>query len=371
MRIIALLLALLLPCLALAEEIIPYEVFTFSASLPQPLKEPLSSLGPDETLVLSGAAIQHNEYTGDGVVCYSAMALVQTGTGLRLYAAAQPAGQPWEVNDYTRLLRNNRNVSISVYQPEPNRIPQISIDYYTPDGLVSDLLVFWNSKLWCLNGHTAPGVSIANEKGMIAVQDAAGQESFRCLEPYFLDYMADISAFPTSREETRFLAWLPDSAPYAAGMTLYSVGANLRREPTGTSESLGKYARNVPMVYTGEQKHGTTWPWYQVRIGSTVGWMSGNYVADTPYCGYGPVPLGRTAEGCALYAAAGDKQPIAQLAPGTTFHILTEYRGMYHVCVPSGDISWAVDMDGLYGYVPVEGIMQGASPSALDARSAK
>lgn len=371
MRIIALLLALLLPCLALAEEIIPYEVFTFSASLPQPLREPLAALVPDETLVLSGAAIQHNEYSGNAVVCYSAMALVQTDAGLRLYAAAQPVGQPWEVNDYTHLLRDNRNVSISIYQPEPNRIPQISIDYHTPDGLHSDLLVFWNSQLWCLDGHTAPGVSITNEMGMIAVRDGVGQEKFRCHEPYFLDYMADIFAFPTSRAEAQALTWLPDYAPFTAGMTLYAGGANLRKEATSSSESLGKYARNVPMVYTGEQVQGRSWPWYQVRIGSTVGWMSGNYVADTPDWGYVPVPLGRTVADCPLYAAAGDKQPVALLAPGTTFHILTEYQGMYHVCVPTRDISWAVETAGVYGYVPTTDILTGASPSALDAQSAK
>ena len=47
-RILALMMLLLmLPVISLADEIIPYEVFTFSASLPERLKEPLSALIPD------------------------------------------------------------------------------------------------------------------------------------------------------------------------------------------------------------------------------------------------------------------------------------------------------------------------------------
>ena len=61
-RILALLLLLMLPVLSLADEISPYEVFTFSATLTDRLKEPLGSLIPDETKVISGAAIQHNGY---------------------------------------------------------------------------------------------------------------------------------------------------------------------------------------------------------------------------------------------------------------------------------------------------------------------
>ena len=40
---------------------------------------------------------------------------------------------------------------------------------------------------------------------------------------------------------------------------------------------------------------------------------------------------------------------------------------MYHICIPQNEISWAVDMEGLYGYIPQEGTLTGASPSVLDA----
>ena len=366
-RIFALLMALmLLPFAALAEEFVPYEVFTFSGLLPERLKEPLSAMISDESRIVSGAAIQHNA-DGAARAAYSALALVDTDEGPILLAAAWVDGQPWQVTDFTRLLRRDRNVSVSIYQPEASRIPRFSVDYASPQGLTSDLLIFWNDQLWCMSGHMAQGVAVTNEMGMIAVNDDDGQEKFRCAEPFFLDYMADISAFPTSRAEAQALSWLPDYASYAAGMTLYTLGANLRQEATTASCSLGMYAENVPMIFTGEQKQGSAWPWYQVRIGSTVGWMSGNYVDDEPALGLSPVPLGRTGSGCALYAAPGDDAPLAQLAPGTTFHILAEYEGMYHICIPTEEISWSVDTAGMYGYISTEGVLIAASPSALDA----
>ena len=377
LRLLALLMALLLPVFSFADEYIPYEVYTFSSSLPAPLKEPLSGLISSESRVLSGAAIFYNGYNSDRPepeyqTCYSAMMLVQSEQGLRLYAAAQPEGHPWEVNDYSHLLRESPNVSISIYRPQSTRVPQISIDYYTPGGLVSDVLCFWNNQLWCMKEYIdqGNGITVHNSMGMIDLTDAAGHESFRCNTPFFLDYMTAISDFPTCRAEAQDLSWLPDYTPASAGDIVYSCGANLRREPTTKSESLGIYAHNVPMVFTGEQKPGVSWPWYQVRIGDTIGWMSSNYVDDEPAWSYSPIPLGCTMNGCLLYGTPDNAQPIAQLQPGVVFHILTEYHDMYHICIPA-EITWAADVNGLYGYIHKVDIIQGASISALEAQSAQ
>ena len=235
--------------------------------------------------------------------------------------------------------------------------------------MVSDLMIFRRNRLWCMEGHIslAQNTTIANEMGMITVTDETGREKFRCADPFFLDYMADITAFPTSRSDAQALSWLPDYAPYTSGMLLYCQSANLRREATTKSESLGMYNANVSMIFTGEQAQGTSWPWYQVRIGDTTGWMSGNYAGTEPDFNFSPVPMGRTLDGCPLYAHPGDAQPLQQLEPGTTFHILTEYKGMYHICIPQGEISWLVDRNGLYGYIPPSDLPTAYSPSMLDA----
>ena len=60
--LVLLMLLMMLPVISLADETVPYEVCTFSATLPEQLKAPLSALIPDETKVISGAAIKHNGY---------------------------------------------------------------------------------------------------------------------------------------------------------------------------------------------------------------------------------------------------------------------------------------------------------------------
>lgn len=377
-RILSLLMILLLPVLALAEISPVYQVSTFSGRLPEALKEPLSSLIPDESRILSGALIRHNGYHVSGEDgpayrdCLSALVLVNADDGLRLYAAAQPEGQPWVISDYTRILRQGKNVSVSVYQPESNRIPVFSVDYAVQGGMMSDQFVFWGNMLWCVYAHSdeARGITIKNDHGSVAFTDAAGTRGYACLQPFYLDYMEDLSAFPITREAAERCAIAHETAFAAdvAANRAYAGGANLRTEPTGKSESLGVYASNTPMLLTGKQEQGVAWPWYQVQIGNTVGWMSSNYVNTAPYLGVDTVPLGRVTTTTPLCTSADDQQHAMELPAGASFHILTEYKGMYHICIPQGEISWAVDRDGVYGYIPMEGVLTGYSPSALDAQ---
>lgn len=377
-RILALLLLLILPVLSLADEISPYEVFTFSATLPDRLKEPLGSLIPDETKVISGAAIQHNGYHyGDSpssLDSYTAMVLVSTDDGPRLYAAAWVENLPWQVNDYTRFLRQQKNVYISVYKADTYRNPVLSVDYSVQGGIKSDLFCFFSNKLWCIDGHIDKGRGLTvtdTYPESIELTDGSNSKTYYCRMPFYLDYMADISAYPITREaaEAQAIAYETTVAADAAVNRVYASGAHLRKDPTGKSESLGVYAHNIPMTFTGEQKPGTQFPWYQVQIGDTVGWMSSNYVDLSPDYHFAPIPLGRTPEGCPLYASAKDKTPTTELAPGATFHILAEYDGMYHICIPQGELTWAVDPDGTYGYIPKKNVLTGYSPSALDAQA--
>ena len=377
-RILALMMTLLmLPILSLADEVSPYEVFTFSSSLPERLKEPLSVFVSDETKVISGAAIQHNGYhysdSPSSLDSYTAMVLVKTDDGPRLYAAAWVENLPWQVNDYSRFLRQQKNVYVSIYKPDTNRAPVFSVDYSVQGGIKSDLFCFFSNKLWCIDGHIDLGRGLtvmSTYPESIKMTDSNGSKDYTCSMPFYLDYMQDISAFPITREAAEALVIAHETAHAAdtAANRVYASGAHLRKDPTGKSESLGIYSHNVPMIFTGKQKPGTLFPWYQVRIGGITGWMSSNYVNPAPDVGIAPIPLGRTLAGCSLYTGANDKKPAAELAPGTTFHILTEYEDMYHICIPQNELTWAVDPDGTYGYIPVSGILTGYSPSSLDAQ---
>lgn len=375
-RILALMMiVMMLPAaLALAETTPLYQVSTFAGRLPERLQEPLSALISDENRIVSGAAIQHNDkfFQADVIATwesYCAMVIVDTDEGPLLLAASWVDGLAWQVDDFTRLLRREENVSVSIYQPEPNRFPVFSVDYPIQGGIISDTFEFRTNEIWQIDAHIDQlnGVIIENLWSELEVTDAQGKKRIPCNNPFFLNYMADISEFPTSREACEDLYRGPSYSVPQAGSIVYTGGANLRKEPTGKSESLGIYAHNVPMIFTGEQTPGTSNPWYQVQIGNTLGWMSSIYVKCHPDYGYSPIPLGRTTAGCPLYAHPGDAQPLQQLEPGTTFHILTEYKGMYHICIPQGEISWDVDRDGVYGYIPTSDLLTAYSPSMLDA----
>lgn len=376
-RILALLmLMMMLPAaLALAETTPLYQVSTFAGRLPERLKEPLSTLISDEIRIVSGAAIQHNSnfYDADEIASwdsYSAMLIVDTDEGPLLLAAAWVDGMPWQVSDFTRFLRRDESVSLSIYQPEPNRIPLFSVDYPGHGGMVSDLILFRGNRLWQLYGYIddAAGLQIFIDGNDATVIENGVRDFHDYPEPFWMDYLLDSSGFPTTRSEVETLDNAAASifvSNEAAGFG-YTVGSNLRREATAKSESLGLYGPDIPLILTGEEKPGTQLPWYQVLIGDTIGWMSANYVHAAQSNDY-PVPMGRTLAGCPMYTNPGDAQPLQQLEPGTTFHILTEYKGMYHICIPSGEISWAVDVDGVYGYIPKTSVLTGYSLTSLDA----
>ena len=203
-RILALMMTLLmLPILSLADEVSPYEVFTFSSSLPERLKEPLSVFVPDETKIISGAAIQHNGYhysdSPSSLDSYTAMVLVKTDDGPHLYAAAWVENLPWQVNDYSRFLRQQKNVYVSIYKPDTNHAPVFSVDYSVQGGIKSDLFCFFSNKLWCIDGHIDLGrrlTVMSTYPESIKMTDSSGSKDYTCSMPFYLDYMADISAFP-------------------------------------------------------------------------------------------------------------------------------------------------------------------------------
>ena len=130
--------------------------------------------------------------------------------------------------------------------------------------------------------------------------------------------------------------------------------ANLRERPTGKSKSLGVYHKAPAVVL--DSAPGTQRPWYQLRIGDTVGWMSGVYVVNNPYdVNHGlaqvvPPSIAQCRKEASLYLSPSGQ--VKQTLPaGTAMHIIADCDGWYHVVLPQGDISWKLDAGGIYGYV--------------------
>ena len=138
---------------------------------------------------------------------FTAMVLVTTENGPRLYAAAWVENLPWQVNDYTRFLRQTKNVYISLYKPDLHTVPVYSVDYSVQGGIKSDLFTFFCNELWCMRGHIdkCSGVNVMNHFGEVERTEGVAFKEYLCDDPFFLDYMQDISAFPITREAAEAL----------------------------------------------------------------------------------------------------------------------------------------------------------------------
>lgn len=136
-------------------------------------------------------------------------------------------------------------------------------------------------------------------------------------------------------------------------------------EPTSNSKSMGQYSAKVQVLDT---KRGTKWPWYHVRIGELIGWVSGNYVTTSPkqdalhyYGSESGVWSVARAKGDAPLRALPDGETVQMIFEGTLMHVIEENNGWAHVMIPRSEITWQIDWDGTCGFVRSEEIVTGVS----------
>ncbi len=198
-------------------------------------------------------------------------------------------------------------------------------------------------------------------------------EVYPAYAPIWPSYMEDITAYPTSEGEARRIAdasWTTFEGKNFA----FSSGARLRARPTTESQSFGMISAGVPMEVLGETPNEDTklsslGNWYQVRVGQQAGWMYGTYV-EFPQEGskdsagwHSPVPVARATGSLPLLESPDlDSSTLKELSQDAMMHVLGEQDdGWLYVTVPRNEIGWAVDMEGLCGYVQKEGVTVGKS----------
>lgn len=137
----------------------------------------------------------------------------------------------------------------------------------------------------------------------------------------------------------------------------YARGANLREEPTGKSASMGVV--RVALAEKLDQQPGREFPWYQLRIGDTVGWMSGAYVTHGIELAPPPAVLRCDREVALRVAMGGDTKQL--LPAGTALQVVGDCGAWYHVVLPAGEIGWKLDADGTYGYVQASEVTEFAT----------
>lgn len=345
--------------------------YLFQDELPAQLAAPLSEWGYVHARALSGAAI---EEPGDhppmpdepgSYPSFSALMLLDVAGKVELVGAAWVEGQPWQVVSFgTRLLRRTTNLSMGIVECPGLERPALAVSYWNHPQC-SDLFAFTGNRMWQMVGYRTSDLIISTaEPSIITIDESGQQEMYPLPKHYWAEYMTSIDEYPTTLAECEALA-----APDTDSEWYHTDGANLRAEPTQHSQSLGLYQMNVPLRFSGEQKPGSQWPWYHVRIGYTEGWMSAQYVTPGLAWPAPALPVGRALNNCEMYTQLGDAAPASQLAAGTDFHILAETSdGWRHICIPAGKLTGEMDLSGTYGYVHRDDMLTGASVAALDAQ---
>lgn len=157
--------------------------------------------------------------------------------------------------------------------------------------------------------------------------------------------------FPTNVDDT--MAYIKKYPVTLPENHVIIQGVNLRKEPTGKSQSLGKYDFALA-EYLGE-KDGADVPWVHVRIGNTEGWVSSRYVRRTV------TEISESVSWLAMKMGGVDGETIlydslsstsgANIEAPCCMYVLADCGSRYHVMIPSDGFGWPVDWNGTYGYV--------------------
>lgn len=165
--------------------------------------------------------------------------------------------------------------------------------------------------------------------------------------------LLDFDTFPDTLTEAE--TYTPPVPLPGNSRTMVCSGCNLRTLPDVRSESLGFYPEGVLVHSLGLRIRN----WWLVRVGDTVGWMKNGYIhamdEHWTLC-YQRLPVVTLEMDAPLSDEAG--APLGTLPAGTSVFVLMTDGVRAHVCVPRGEAGWLMDMEGQFGYVPLEAVDQ-------------
>jgi hypothetical protein len=230
------------------------------------------------------------------------------------------------------------------------------------------------------NRETGSGVIIDSDGGqmqagaywyhVITYQpgSTAKEEIVPAIFPGYLDYV-DAAQFPKSAEECHTASAQSFTLPDGYGVT---QGVHLRAETSSHSADLGMYEPGT-LVQVLETLPGDPYPWYRVRVGLLEGYMSSTYVtygSSADIAGallHKPLNVAKAKKACALKKGTGWLDgPVMDITAGTKMHVIATCGDWLHVVIPQGEIGWAMDVKGTYGYVKASDVVQAGSSIQLD-----
>jgi len=345
-----------------------YHVETFGAVLPDVCRDVLAGTPFAADAVLQGVMLREEHKNPKEVQGYGLLMAVEHEDTPLLIGGSKAPGGKWQVWPASEtFLRDGEAFEITV---KPNRdknggvisvFPAIAYgdEYY----MIGNRQGYSEVYAYVHVDAQGNGLSIVASYPdyyyeLVLWKDGkrTDRESYEVCYPSRLE-LVDADTFPRTADQLE--KWSKEHSLVHEGV--YVFAANLRERPTGKSKSLGVYHKAPAIVL--DSAPGTQRPWYQLRIGDTVGWMSGVYVVNNPYdVNHGlaqvvPPSIAQCQKEISLYLSPSGQ--VKQTLPaGTAMHIIADCDGWYHVVLPQGDISWKLDAGGTYGYVCADDVIE-------------
>ena len=336
--------------------------YTFAQEVPDVVHQQLSMHGYQDVQCVSGLCIERLvlEYPEGQEGAYrssDALLIVEKDGAYSL------VGMQWRTPEHPVYLQEYGSLGLSLdkdFQLQFASAPLHTVDYLLTaecGGTVrSWRMNVTGQNVWYVSACQTPGgetVCWDELEGAFRLDDGL---HYACWWPQ-LEGMISFEEYPVEQAQAAALAehsWA--GLPFER---LAVLGGNLREEPTGQSRSLGLSQGNVIGEVLG-QKPGVYEPWYQVRVGDTVGWMSGGYVhpLDSVFYPNGILKPHKQAivkEIIPLRRSQDDHGTVMTLQAGTELQVLfADSDGWLHVAVPTARALRFMDINGTCGYVRLE-----------------
>lgn len=336
--------------------------YTFSQEIPDVVQQKLAACGYQDVACVSGLCIERLvlEYPKGQDDLYrssDALLVAEKEGGYSL------VGMQWTTPEHPVCVQEYGSLGLALekgfqLQFAPSELR--TVDYLLTaecGGTVRSWRInLTGENVWYIAACETPGGETVRWDEFQGAFRQGDELHYACWWPQ-LESITSFDAFPVTQQQAVLLA--QNSWNGLPMEKLAVLGGNLREKPTGKSRSLGLSQGAVLGEVLGEQP-GLNEPWYQVRVGNTVGWVSGGYVdfvvGGNHYNGLlRPLKRAIVKSEIPLRYAKDDHTPVMTLQAGAELQVLfADADGWLHVVMPTARATRCMDINGIYGYVRLD-----------------
>lgn len=332
-----------------------WKAFTFAGEMLPEIQPVLTEEGYAECNFLTGASVQSKAYQGEppeAFEVHAALIALNGPNGRRLLGISKTDHRGWRVEDFGANFLPDGSFAIGLHDQSNGKAPVFCLAY---SGQRCYHFEYRYGRMWRITGyHDLSGIVIQTKTGEFVLNDNVGSTAFHALDGYWPEYMTSLNEYPTSRTEAENMeAAALDRLQKETEQGIFTIqNANLRTEPTASSESLGVVDAAAVVYDLGGRAAGSKRPWIQVQVGHVKGWVDSHYVSDG---GLGvpdiPLRVGRILQNGYLRELPNGAFRT-EIEKGTVFHVLASTPDDWLlISIPNGELGWEMDVNGQTGYL--------------------